>query len=32
MKPWYTEVLEVDDETKALVDEKYERIIPKRWL
>lgn len=32
MKPWYTEVLEVDDETKALVDEKYERIIPKKWL
>lgn len=31
MKPWYTEVLEVDDETKALVDEKYERIIPKQW-
>jgi UbiD family decarboxylase len=31
MKPWYTEVLEVDDETKALVDEKFERIIPKQW-
>jgi UbiD family decarboxylase len=31
MKPWYTEVLEVDDETKAGVDEKYERIIPKQW-
>lgn len=31
MKPWYTEVLEVDDETKALVDEKFERIIPRQW-
>ena len=31
MNPWYTEVLEVDDETKALVDEKFERIIPKQW-
>ena len=31
MKPWYTEVLEVDDGTKALVDEKFERIIPRQW-
>jgi len=31
MKPWYTEVLEVDAETKARVDEKFDRIIPRRW-
>lgn len=31
MKPWYTEVLEVDQPTKELVDEKFERIIPKRY-
>jgi UbiD family decarboxylase len=31
MKPWYTEVLEVDVPTKALVDEKYDRIIPRQW-
>lgn len=31
MKPWYTEVLEVDDGTKALVDEKFDRIIPRQW-
>ena len=31
MKPWYTEVLEVDDQTKVLVDEKYDRIIPRQW-
>ncbi len=31
MKPWYTEVLEVDPETRALVDEKFSRIIPARW-
>jgi len=31
MKPWYTDVLEVDDQTKACVDEKHERIIPKQW-
>jgi 4-hydroxybenzoate decarboxylase subunit C len=31
MKPWYTEVLEVDPATKALVDEKFDRIIPKKW-
>ena len=32
MKPWYTEVLEVDEPTRQLVDEKIERIIPKKWL
>lgn len=31
MKPWYTDVLEVDPETKTLVDEKYDRIIPRQW-
>ncbi len=31
MKPWYTEILEVDDETRTLVDEKFDRIIPKKW-
>lgn len=31
MKPWYTEVLEVDAETKGLVDEKIDRIIPQKW-
>ena len=28
LKPWYTEVLEVDPATKALVDEKIGRILP----
>ena len=31
MKPWYTEVLEVDAPTKTLVDEKFDRIIPRPW-
>jgi len=31
MKPWYTEVLEVDQPTKSLVDEKFDRIIPRQW-
>ena len=31
MKPWYTEVLEVDHATKDLVDAKMARIIPGRW-
>jgi 4-hydroxybenzoate decarboxylase subunit C len=31
MKPWYTEVLEVDPATKALVDSKYSKIIPAKW-
>ena len=31
MKPWYTEVLEVDDATRIKVDEKYHRILPAQW-
>jgi 4-hydroxybenzoate decarboxylase subunit C len=31
MKPWYTEVLEVDPQTKALVDGKFNAMIPARW-
>ena len=31
MKPWYTEVLEVDEKTRQLVDEKFDRVIPKQW-
>lgn len=32
MKPWYTEVLEVDEATRQLVDQKIDRMIPKKWL
>jgi hypothetical protein len=31
MKPWYTDVLEVDPETRRLVDEKIMDMIPSRW-
>ncbi len=31
MKPWYTDVLEVDPQTRARVDEKFERVIPRKW-
>jgi len=31
IKPWYTDVLEVDPATKALVDGKFDSIIPARW-
>ena len=31
MKPWYTDILEVDHATKELVDAKMARIIPGRW-
>lgn len=31
MKPWYTEVLEVDKTTRLKVDEKFNRIIPPKW-
>ncbi|MDH4318665.1 MAG: UbiD family decarboxylase, partial [Desulfobulbaceae bacterium] len=32
MKPWYTDILEVDPETKQLVDSKIDKIIPPKWL
>lgn len=28
MKPWYTEILEVDPDTRALVDKKFAAMIP----
>ncbi|MHB8809029.1 MAG: UbiD family decarboxylase [Desulfobulbaceae bacterium] len=31
LKPWYTEVLEVDPATKALVDSKIDTLLPARW-
>lgn len=31
MKPWYTDVLEVDAATKSLVDGKITKIIPLQW-
>ena len=31
MKPWYTEVLEVDPDTRQRVDERFERLIPARY-
>jgi len=31
MKPWYTDVLEVDQATKELVDSKYNKIIPAQY-
>ncbi|MDH3359318.1 MAG: UbiD family decarboxylase [Desulfobulbaceae bacterium] len=31
MKPWYPHVLEVDDETRRLVDGKISKILPSRW-
>lgn len=31
MKPWYTEVLEVDPQTKQLVDDKIEALLPARY-
>ena len=31
MKPWYTEVLEVDPATKKLVDGRIDRILPARY-
>ncbi len=32
MKPWYTDILEVDPVTRKKVDEKFHRLIPKKWL
>lgn len=31
MKPWYPHVLEVDQDTSRLVDEKMTRILPAKW-
>jgi UbiD family decarboxylase len=31
MKPWYTEVLEVDDETRQRVDARIGQILPAPW-
>jgi len=31
MKPWYTDVLEVDEATKQLVDSKFIRMVPHTW-
>jgi UbiD family decarboxylase len=31
MKPWYTDILEVDKATKELVDKKFSDIIPAEW-
>ena len=31
MKPWYTDVLEVDTVTKEQVDKKFLKIIPAEW-
>jgi UbiD family decarboxylase len=32
MKPWYPQVLEVDEVTRAKVDGKIGRILPARWI
>lgn len=31
MKPWYTDILEVDPETKEKVDARIHEILPARW-
>lgn len=31
MKPWYPHILEVDPETKKLVDSKIKAILPAKW-
>jgi len=31
IKPWYTDVLEVDPATRELVDNKFNSIIPAQW-
>lgn len=31
MKPWYTDVLEVDTPTRELVDRKITKMIPAHW-
>jgi hypothetical protein len=32
MKPWYPPALEVDEETRQIVDAKMKQIVPARWL
>ena len=31
MKPWYTDILEVDSETRAKVDARIHAILPQKW-
>ncbi len=31
MKPWYTDVLEVDEATRWLVDSRFTSLIPSQW-
>jgi UbiD family decarboxylase len=31
MKPWYTDILEVDPETKRNVDARIHELLPQRW-
>jgi UbiD family decarboxylase len=31
MKPWYTDILEVDTQTRELVDRKISKMIPAHW-
>jgi UbiD family decarboxylase len=31
MKPWYTDILEVDPETKQKVDARIHEILPEKW-
>ena len=31
MKPWYTDILEVDAATKKRVDDRYTSLIPAKW-
>jgi len=31
LKPWYPEVLEVDEKTRRMVDEKISEILPSRY-
>jgi hypothetical protein len=31
MKPWYTDVLEVDPETRQKVDARIHEILPQKW-
>ena len=31
MKPWYTDILEVDPETRQKVDARMHELLPERW-